>query len=299
MLSASKMGCISSKAQLTEDSDDEGRNSPSEDDRHLLDSSSNTTGAATREAKPELNERQTQRDFQDRPDLPAAKQSPHSLNRRQEKGAGVKDLGGGETSPIMTVKGKVLLQQLTAAYKWKELYTHSCQDFLTQMDKLFMECQMHLSALSSQVDAESRKEVDALVREMVVLRKHWGPHLLPNSVCNAFVRERILLSLGGTDKQQFRIDCAQFFEPVPFYGTPGDSSGLMKLFRFSVYDLLKNVVVLRYYLEQSNVEQLYHVLCYVHNSQRGQVHPYAEMPSYWELRQHMLDDIYTRLASLT
>lgn len=287
------MGCISSKAQRTEDSD-EDRNSPAEDDSRLLESSSITTGTATREAKPELNERQMQRDFQNQPDLPSAKLSPHSLSRRQEKGVGAKELGEG-TSAIRTVKGEGLLQQLTSAYEWKERYTYSCQEFLALMDKLFMECQMHLSALSSHVDTESRKEVDALVREMIVLRKHWGPQLLPNSVCNAFVRERIPLSLG-TDKQQFRIDCAQFFEPVPFYGTPGDSGGLMKLFRFSVYDLSKNVVVLRYYLEQSNIEQLYHVLCYVHDSQRGQVHPYTELPSYWELRQHMLDDIYARLA---
>lgn len=292
MLNIPKMGCISSKAQETEDLDEEGPHSPSEDDRHLLDSSYTTTGTDKRENKPELNEPQTQ----DRPDQPMVKHSPRSQGRRQEKGPGTKDLSEG-TSAITTLKGRGLLQQLTGAYKWKELYGQSCQEFLALMDKLFMECQMHLSALSSHVDVDSRREVDALVKEMIALRKHWGPQLLPNSVCNAFVRERIHLSLG-TDKQQFRIDCAQFFEPVPFYGTPGDSGELMKLFRFSVYDLSKNVVVLRYYLEQSNIEQLYHVLCYVHDSHRGQVHPYPEMPTYWELRQHMMDDIYTRLASL-
>ena len=281
------MGCISSKAQETEDFDEDGPPSPSEENRSLIaDSTEATTG------------RSKQEDESGRQTPPMIQQSPRpqTQGRRQEKGLGTKDLTDG-TSAITTVKGKNLLQQLVAAYKWKELYTQSCQEFLSQMDKLFMESQMHLSALSSHVDLESRREVDALVKEMIALRKHWGPQLLPNSVCNAFVRERIHLSLG-TDKQQFRIDCAQFFEPVPFYGTPGDSGELMKLFRFSVYDLSKNAVVLRYYLEQSHIEQLYHVLCFVHDSHRGQVHPYPEMPTYWELRQHMMDDIYTRLASL-
>ena len=72
----------------------------------------------------------------------------------------------------------------------------------------------------------------------------------------------------------------------------------MKLYRFSVYDLLRNEVILRYYLERSNVTQLYHVLCFTCENYRGQVHPYGtESPSYWEVRQHMLQDVYSRLLS--
>lgn len=139
-----------------------------------------------------------------------------------------------------------------------------------------------------------------IVQEMITVRNHWGPDLLPNSICNAFVRERIPMTLGSNERQ-FRIDCAQFFEPVPFYGSQqqqGNPGELMKLYRFSVYDLTRNEVVLRYYLERSNVTQLYHVLCFTCESYRGQVHPYgSEQPSYWDIRQRMLDDVYSRLMS--
>lgn len=168
------------------------------------------------------------------------------------------------------------------------------------MDRLYMECQLHLTALSSRSNVEHKREADMIVQEMITVRNHWGAGLLPNSICNAFVRERIPMTLG-TNARQFRIDCAQFFEPVPFYGTqqqavnPGE---LMKLYRFSVYDLSRNEVVLRYYLERSNVTQLYHVLCFTCESYRGQVHPYGtEQPSYWDIRHKMLEDVCSRLMS--
>jgi len=142
-----------------------------------------------------------------------------------------------------------------------------------------------------------KMEADSIVMEMVTVRNRWGTRLLPNSICNAFVRERIPHTV---DRRQFRIDCAQFFEPVPFYGSqqtdnPGE---LMKMYRFSVYDLTRNEVVLRYYLERSNVTQLYHVLCFTCDNYRGQVIPYgSECPSYWEVRRHMMEDVLVRLKS--
>jgi hypothetical protein len=198
-----------------------------------------------------------------------------------------------------TRRGKELMEELSKAYKWRERFEYPAQEFLGLMDHLYMECQLHLTALSSQDDLESRREADAIVSEMVALRNHWGPQLLPSSTCNAFVRERIPLTLG-VDQRQFRIDCAQFFEPVPFYGNQRSSSPgeLMKLYRFSVYNVDRNEVVLRYYLERSNVIQLYHVLCFTCENYRGQVRPYGtEPPSYWEVRQNMLADVYTRLLS--
>ena len=204
---------------------------------------------------------------------------------------------GGNTA--LTQRGKETMEELSKAYRWREQFEHPSSEFLALMDRLYMECQLHLTALSSRGDPDSRREADTIVNEMVALRNYWGPQLLPSSTCNAFVRERIPLTLG-VDQRQFRIDCAQFFEPVPFYGNhqsscPGE---LMKLYRFSVYNVSSNEVVLRYYLERSNVIQLYHVLCFTCENYRGQVRPYGmEPPSYWEVRQNMLEDVYSRLLS--
>lgn len=199
--------------------------------------------------------------------------------------------------PVTSSRGNDLHKAIKEAYKWKETYTSHNKDFLKQMDKLFMDCQIHLSDISSQSTPAARKEADALVEEMIALRNHWGQTLLPNSVCNAFIRERVYIDLGF---QHYRIDCAQFFEPVPFYNNSSHNTGeLMKLYRFSVYNMATNEVVIRYFLERSNVIHLYHVLCYtVSNGQRGQIHPYgAESPSYWELRSRMISDLCSRFQN--
>ena len=230
--------------------------------------------------------------------LPGHPSSPSSLpGRSPGTGQNEPDLPPGEES-ILTVRGREVFAHIKSAYAWRDRFGQPTQDFLALMDRLYMDCQLHLTALSSRGDLGSRREADALVGEMITLRNHWGPQLLPNSVCNAFVRERIPLTLG-TNQRQFRIDCAQFFEAVPFYGAQQNNPGeLMKLYRFSVYDVTKNEVVLRYYLERSNVIQLYHVLCFTCENFRGQVHPYgSEVPPYWEVRQHMLEDVYSRLLS--
>ena len=203
---------------------------------------------------------------------------------------------------IHTPRGNEIIVNLKKAYEWKEKFDSPTQQFLSLMDRLYMECQLHLTALSSQGDVESKREADVIVNEMISVRNYWGPQLLPSSICNAFVRERIALTLG-VEERKFRVDCAQFFEPVPFYGSSSNTQAnnhgeLMKLYRFSVYDLSRNDVILRYYLERSNVTQLYHVLCFTCENYRGQVHPYGtESPSYWEVRQHMLQDVYSRLLS--
>ena len=203
------------------------------------------------------------------------------------------------TLPVQTEKGEGVMKQLSKAYRWRDQFEEPSPEFLALMDRLYMECQLHLTALSSRGDLESRREADTIVSEMVSLRNYWGPQLLPSSTCNAFVRERIPLTLGA-DQRQFRIDCAQFFEPVPFYGNQQSScpGELMKLYRFSVYNVTTNEVVLRYYLERSNITQLYHVLCFMDENCHGQVKPYGtEPPSYWEVRQSMLEDVQLRLLS--
>ncbi len=202
-----------------------------------------------------------------------------------------------QRNSVRSLRGKDVMENLRKAYEWHSMFDSPTQEFLSLMDHLYMECQVHLSSLSSKDDQESRAEADIIVQEMVAVRNRWGTKLLPSSICNAFVRERIPHIVDG---RQFRIDCAQFFEPVSFYGSqqtdnPGE---LMKLYRFSVYDLSRNEVILRYYLERSNVTQVYHVLCFTCDNYRGQVYPYgSEIPSYWEVRNHMIQDVKQRLKS--
>lgn len=207
---------------------------------------------------------------------------------------------GSTSANITTERGKDLLYGIRDAYRFKDDFDRPTKSFLERMDKLFMDCQVFLTELSSRDSVQSRGEADAVVEELTALRNHWGTQLLPLSVCNAFVRERIYLNIGMT---KYRIDCAQFFEPVPFYTNASQSQNvgdLMKLYRFSVYDLSRNDIILRYYLERSNVIQLYHVLCYTMGGHRGQVAPFGtECPSYWDLRKHMINDLYLRLNRMS
>ena len=195
---------------------------------------------------------------------------------------------------VITEKGRGLKEKLMQAHRWKDRYYQPTQEFLSLMDNLFMECQVHLTLMSTRKTSESMAEADALVEEMIALRNHWGTDLLPVTTCNAFVRERISLTIGI---HQYRIDCAQFFEPVPFHVESAETMGqAMKLFRFSVYDLTKNEIVMRYYLERNNAANLFYALCYISGNTKAQVHPYGQMcPKYWDIRQHMLVDVCSRL----
>ncbi len=208
-------------------------------------------------------------------------------------------IGGGKPK-IRTSRGKDLHIAINQAYKLKERFSEPSKEFLREMDKLFMDVQIYLTELSARQNSHpSQKEADALVDELIALRNHWGLGLLPSNVCNAFVRERIQLTVSDV---HYRIDCAQFFEPVPFYSSPTNtpnSSELMKIYRFSVYEMSRNEVVIRYYLERSNVVQFYHVLCFSWGSERGQVHPFGfECPSYWDIRNQMIKDICVRLREI-
>ena len=101
------------------------------------------------------------------------------------------------TLPVQTSKGAELMKDLSKAYRWRDQFEEPTSEFLALMDRLYMECQLHLTALSSRGDPESRREANTIVGEMVALRNYWGPRLLPSSTCNAFVRERIPLTLGS------------------------------------------------------------------------------------------------------
>ena len=195
---------------------------------------------------------------------------------------------------IQTNRGKEIFQDLKSSYQWKEQFDHPSQDFLALMDRLFMECQLHLTAISTSGNIRYRCEADAIINEMIAVRNHWGTELLPNSICNAFVRERISIT-HGMDSKHFRIDCAQFFEPIPFFGNQHE---LMKLYRFSVYDVVRNDVVLRYYLKRNSVDGEYS-LSFSYENIHGKVHPYGNKPpTYWDIRHRVLGDIESRLNSV-
>uniref|UniRef100_A0A1X7TYF0 Uncharacterized protein n=1 Tax=Amphimedon queenslandica TaxID=400682 RepID=A0A1X7TYF0_AMPQE len=113
--------------------------------------------------------------------------------------------------------------------------------------------------------------------------------MLPMSVCNAFVRERIILTVSF---HRYRIDCAEFFEPVPFNESSPSPGDHVKIYRFSVYDLSRNEVIIRYFLERTKDTIYNHVLSYSKGSDRGQVQVYGSMcPNYWEIRRSIMKRI--------
>lgn len=195
---------------------------------------------------------------------------------------------------ITTEQGQKLQEEIKEAYKWKDMFPTTNQEFMTLMSQLFIKCQEHTTALSSLSTQEAQEEADAIVDELIAVRNHWGPNLFPPRI-NALARESMTLSLGGKD---YRIDSAQYFEPVPYYEGGGNAPGeLMKLFRFSVYDLSTNEIILRYFLERSNIMKLYHVLCFALPDCRGQIQPYGEVcPSYWQMRRDVIENMNRRFG---
>ena len=200
---------------------------------------------------------------------------------------------------VKSVKGNGVLRSLQEAYSWKEVYNQPTLEFSYKTNVLFTTCEQHLSELSATLTEQTKLECDVLVRELLNLRAHWGTGLLPLSMRNAFVRERISCKIGP-NRKEYRIDCIQFFEPIVFYGnSPGKQEDLVKLFVFVVNDLETEEVVIRYYLERSFLFDFYHVLCFFQGSTRGQLKPYGSIcPSYWVVRQDMIENAKTHLESI-
>ena len=201
------------------------------------------------------------------------------------------------SSFVLSEQGGVVLANLHEARQWKNQYDNPTLEFSCKVNALFADCELHLSALSSENTPQHRREVEAIVDEILTLRKFWGVELLPLSVRNAFLREKIPVQIG---ERTFRVDCIQFFEPIVFYGnTPGSDTDLVKLFVFIVTDIDNDHVVIRYYLERSFLFNFYHVLCFFSGNYRGQIKPYGtECPSYWEVREHMIQSVKVHLQGL-
>lgn len=205
-----------------------------------------------------------------------------------------------DLSLVTTQKGKEIMAELKKAYSWKDAYSQPTLDFSYKTNILFTSCENHFSFLSSDQTPATKNECNALVSELLSLRDHWGTDLLPLSMRNAFVRERINITMPPDD-HQFRIDCIQFFEPIVFYGNlPGKKEDLVKLYVFVVTDLDTEEVIIRYYLERSYLFDFYHVLCYFKGNSRGQLKPYGtHCPTYWVIREHMYQNALYHLKSLS
>ncbi|MGI9275715.1 MAG: hypothetical protein ACR2PT_12835 [Endozoicomonas sp.] len=199
---------------------------------------------------------------------------------------------------ITTPKGKELLDKIRDAYTWKDSYDGPTTEFLGRMNGLYFECRNHMTELCKS-DApkpfpEHQREADALCKELTELRNHWGRKLLPLEKCNSFLRERI--DFQDEDGKKYRVDCAQFFEPVAVNrdSAPSGKEDLVKLNRFSVYDLKADKITQRYYLEKNDDVQPNHVLCLA----GSQLQRYGEKcPDYWSMREAVLQDMHDRLGA--
>lgn len=201
-----------------------------------------------------------------------------------------KPLSPPPNSIVLTQEGEMLRRTFQEAYSWTESYAEPTPDFSFKINHLFTKCESHFTSLSKESTPRARRECELLVEELLKLRTHLGPKLLPLSTRNAFIRERIIIPMGeGTDEHQFKIDCIQFFEPIVFYGNSlGKKEDLVKLYVFVVTDLKTDDVIIRYYLERSYLYDFYHVLCYFKGNNRGQLKPYGTVcPPYWTIRQDM------------
>jgi hypothetical protein len=164
--------------------------------------------------------------------------------------------------------------------RWQAIVTEPTRPFLDAVGPRFDEWADVLARLSA---AGQRDEADRLCAAIVGLRGHWGPALFPVDRYNAFVRDRFWV--GG-----WRVEAAQFFEPVRFYP---DDDRIVKLHRLSVYE--RDRVVRRYFLERSAQDGVpYHVLgrTDVATNAHQQVQPYgAAEPPYWAVMERTVADL--------
>lgn len=195
---------------------------------------------------------------------------------------------------ITSDKGKELEAQIKEAYEWKEHYQQPTLEFSLKVSQLFRSSEEHFTFLSAQSTAECQSEADAIVRELLDLRTHLGPILLPLSMKNAFFREKVTLKSDNDKNREFRLDCIQFFEPILFYGNVrGRAHELVKLYVFQLVEASKGPPFMTFYVERTcPMGEFYHCLCFFcEGNIRGQFHIYGQRcPSYWEVRQLVLEN---------
>jgi hypothetical protein len=182
--------------------------------------------------------------------------------------------------PVDQATVQAVLKEIAGARSWKTKVSQPTPEFLEAVAPQFEHWRGVLTSLSA---AAQHDEADRICAAIVELRDHWGTAIFPSDKFNAFGRDRF--EMGA-----FRVDAAQFFEPMSFH--VGDDS-IKKLLRFSVYQ--GEQVVKRYYLERSQMtDQPYYVLgrSDVATGKHQQVQPYgAQAPSYWTLKERMIADL--------
>ena len=173
----------------------------------------------------------------------------------------------------------LVLGQIQEARHWKGKVDSPTDEFLNAVGPQFDRWREVLTELSS---ADRRADADRICAAIHELQRDWGAKLFPLERFEAFGRDRFVF-------RDLRIDAAEFFAPVPYY--PGDAT-IVKLFRFSVYRA--NKVVLRYYLEKSNILEVFYVLTRVDpaSNSHAQIKPYGRAaPDYWDLKHNVLNDL--------
>lgn len=213
-------------------------------------------------------------------ELAAAKEAEerHSVARREKNSSHNK---------ITSERGLSIRDTLHQRYQLRDHYPSPTLDFSLKISQLVQACEEHISMLAADGTVPCQSEADALVEELLRLRTHLGPELLPLSMKNAFYREKVSLH-GGLPDRIFRLDCIQFFDPILFYGNSvGEPHELVKLYVFLLIETVKSSPFMTLYLERTcHGGEFYHCLCFFcEGNVRGQFHIYGDRcPSYWELR---------------
>ncbi|EDO32101.1 predicted protein [Nematostella vectensis] len=183
-----------------------------------------------------------------------------------------------------------LKKQLESAKSWPGVYgTVLGSEFSAAAQQLFTLATNIMTELSN---GGKYYQAEEIADSVVGLVKSWGPHVSECLKIRSYVREVIPVQMADAS---YEVYAGEYFSPVPFY----EDNHLLKLFYFHVKDTCYKRRVISYYLECSSVVQALFVLGFVVTDRHVQVVSYDRTkPSYWVVRQDVLNDCQTRINSL-
>lgn len=163
---------------------------------------------------------------------------------------------------------------------WKTKVDAPTQEFVKAISGSFDSWGKVLIQLSA---ADQRSEADEICEAIVELRDHLGAKLLPVERYDSFIRDRFWV-------EPYRVETAQFFEPVRYHPT---DDRILKLIRLSAYR--EGQVVRRYYLEKSSftAPPTYSLGRADDDTREHQVveNYGAARPSYWQVKARVIVDL--------
>lgn len=178
---------------------------------------------------------------------------------------------------------RAVIQQTRDERRWKTKVDRPTQEFVKAISGAFDSWGKVLTQLSA---ADQRSEADELCQAIVDLRDHLGAKLLPVERYDSFIRDRFWV-------EPYRVEAAQFFEPVRYHPT---DSRILKILRLSAYR--EGHVFRRYYLEMSSItDRPTYTLGRADDSTREHqvVEDYgAERPTYWQVKERASFDLGVR-----